>query len=76
MPHLSHPCHTGHAKVKQQQGQKMLIEKTLEKKDQMENKKRESIMVVRVISMDKACPRLWHICTSPFCNRVYEMETC
>ena len=54
----------------------MLIEKTLEKKDQMENKKRESIMVVRVISMDKACPRLWHICTSPFCNRVYEMETC
>jgi len=33
--------------VKQQQGQKMLIEKSLEKKDQMESKKRESIMVVR-----------------------------
>lgn len=33
--------------LKQQQGQKLLIEKSLEKKDAMENKKRESIMVVR-----------------------------
>lgn len=32
--------------LKQQQGQKMIMEKTLEKKDQIENKKRESIMVV------------------------------
>lgn len=33
--------------LRQQQGQKLLIEKSLEKKDAMENKKRESIMVVR-----------------------------
>ena len=34
--------------LRQQTGQKMLIEKNLERKDQMESKKRESIMVVSV----------------------------
>ncbi len=32
--------------LKQQQSQKLLVEKTLEKKDHIESKKRESIMVV------------------------------
>ena len=33
--------------LKQNQSQKIIMEKTLEKKDALENKKRESIMVVR-----------------------------
>ncbi len=32
--------------LKQEQGQKLLMEKSLEKKDVIENKKRESIMIV------------------------------
>ncbi len=49
--------------LKQFQGQKMLMEKTLEKKDALESKKRESIMVVRITGVWWArtttcrCPR-------------------
>ena len=46
-PLTLYPVHAW-SQVKQQQGHKMLIEKTLEKKDQMESKKRESIMIVSV----------------------------
>ena len=51
--------------VKQQQGQKMLIEKSLEKKDQIESKKRESIMIV---SIRDSRPIGSEIVTSPLPN--------
>lgn len=59
--------------LKQFQGQKMLMEKTLEKKDALESKKRESIMVVSITGVWRvrtnncmlAAAHVEHVCHVP-----------
>lgn len=64
--------------MKQSKSQALTLEKTLEKKDAVENKKRESILVVSILRMFSLAIHLllsqpWQACLHVFCTAVHNM---